>query len=189
MTVMEGNDEGFLSLFSSRVKGYVMNTVTGTVMSRKDVIDLYHYLARRCISNTKDEWACEMLSHCRDLLDIPDDLHEDIINEIRRESGRSVPVSYRRPVLEEVEALMSHRKARTMLGKAERSDREGVEGIEMSNRSDILEMEQGSLLFEMERGSQDISEDTLSDEGYMIGSDASMMDDILSLYRKGPKKR
>ncbi|MGA1819449.1 MAG: hypothetical protein ACMUHU_00415 [Thermoplasmatota archaeon] len=186
---MENKGDGLLSLFKSDIKGYVVYPYTGAVMSRKDVLDLYQYLAVKHVEDPEDKWSCEMLLQSKSLLSIPDDLHHDLLQELKSSGTDELHIGYKRPILEEVETLRFFRKG-FCPGGAERSDREVPEaGPGMEFISDILELERGSLLFEMEDDPIDLGDDSAMSSGFMVGSDHSVMDDMLSPDRKGPKKR
>jgi len=185
---MDGKEDGMLTLFKGEIKGYVVNPYTGTVMSRKDVLDLYRYLAVKHIEDPEDKWSCEMLLQSKSLLSIPDDLHQDLLQELRNRGAEKVHVGYKRPILEEIETLRFFRKG-FCPGGAERTGENGPDtGPGMGFISDILEMEKGSLLFEMEDDPIDLGGDSVMSTGYMIGSESGVMDDMLTLDRKGPKK-
>lgn len=186
---MDREGDGLLTLFKSEIKGYVVNPYTGAVMSRKDVLDLYRYLAVKHVEDPEDKWSCEMLLQSKSILSIPDDLHQDLLEELKRTGTENLHLGYKRPILEEVETLRFFRKG-FCPGGAERNDVE-VQGTDpgMGLISDILEMEKGSLLFEMEDDPIDLGEDSVMSNAYMIGSDHAAMDDMVSPGRKGPKKR
>ena len=189
MVTVENEDIGLLSLFKGEIKGFVVNPYTGAVMSRRDVLDLYRYLAVRHIEDPKEKWSCEMLLQSKNLLGIPDDIHEDLMNDLRRTGTEEVPRSYKGPILEEVETLRFFRKG-FCPGGAERQNLEDVDiGPGMTFIGDILELERGSLLFEMEEDSVELGGDSLLSSGYMIGSDTGAMDGMLSPERKRSQKR
>jgi hypothetical protein len=191
---MKSRSQGFLSLFNGNIQGSVINPYTGTVMSRREVLELYRYLLLKHLDNPEDNWSIEMLSHTRDLLGIPMDLHCDIVEEFRKLDRKKVPHTFKQPILEEVETIRFFREG-FCPGGEERHPPPAQEPMETDAKtivdllsSDILEMEHGSLLNEMENDDIDLGIDTTLSTGYMIGSEPSIMGDMLSTSRKKPKK-
>jgi hypothetical protein len=193
MNNKKGSGQGFLSLFNGNIQGSVINPYTGTVMSRREVLELYRFLVVKHLNDPSDDWAIEMLLHTRELLGIPMDLHYDLIEEFRRIDRNGIPRTYKRPILEEVETVRLFREG-FVHGGAERStdrteeEKEMVKEIVDHLRSDILEMEEGSLLNEMEGDEIDLGSDSALSQGYRIDTEEALMDDMLSPTRKRPKK-
>jgi hypothetical protein len=193
MNNKKGSGQGFLSLFNGNIQGSVINPYTGTVMSRREVLELYRFLVVKHLNDPSDDWAIEMLLHTRELLGIPMDLHYDLIEEFRRIDRNGIPRTYKRPILEEVETVRLFREG-FVHGGAERStdrteeEKEMVKEIVDHLRSDILEMEEGSLLNEMEGDEIDLGSDSALSQDYRIDTEEALMDDMLSPTRKRPKK-
>jgi hypothetical protein len=191
---MKNRSQGFLSLFNGNIRGSVINPYTGTVMSRREVLELYRYLLLKHLDTPEDNWSIEMLSHTRELLGIPMDLHYDIVEEFRKVDRSKVPHTFKQPILEEVETIRFFREG-FCPGGEERQAQPAPEVSETDAKkivdelsSDILEMDRGSLLDGMEGDDIDIGIDTTLSTGYMIGSEPSIMGDMLSTSRKRPKK-
>lgn len=191
---MKSKNQGFLSLFNGNIQGSVINPYTGTVMSRREVLGLYRYLLLKHLDRPSDDWAIEMLLHTRELLGIPMDLHYDIVNEFRMIDRTSIPLTFKHPILEEVETVRLFREGFCSGGEerhvepASEVDKADAKAIVDFLRSDLLEMEQGSLLNEMENDEIDLGLDTTLSTGYMIGSEPSVMGEMLSHTHKRPKK-
>jgi hypothetical protein len=189
----KGSGQGFLSLFNGNIRGSVINPYTGTVMSRREVLELYRYLVVKHLDDPSDDWAIEMLLHTRELLGIPMDLHFDLVEELKRIDRSKIPHTYKRPILEEVETIRLFREG-FVHGGAERSTvseevgKKEVKEISYDLRSDIMEMEEGSLLNEMEGDEIDLGEDSALSNGYRIEREPSVMGDMLSGTKKRPKK-
>lgn len=193
MNNKKGSGQGFLSLFNGNIQGSVINPYTGTVMSRREVLELYRYLVLKHLDDPTDDWAIEMLLHTRELLGIPMDLHYDLIEEFKKIDRSSVPRIYKRPILEELETVRLFREGFVHGGEERDSSRKAsnksvVKEIVDYLRSDLLEMEEGSLLNEMERDDIDLGDDTALSTDYRIDKEPSVMGDMLSHTRKRPKK-
>jgi hypothetical protein len=191
---MDVKGRGFLSLFNGNIMGSVINPYTGTVMSRREVLELYRYLLLKHLDTPKETWSIEMLCITRELLGIPMDLHYDIINEFQKIDRSTVRQTFKQPILEEVETIRLFREG-FCPGGEERQIEQKIK-IETPDakafvdlfRSDILEMEAGSLLSEMEKDEIDLGVDTTLSSGYRIDSEPSMMKEMLSPTHKRPKK-
>jgi hypothetical protein len=136
---MENEDRfrDLLSLFEGDVKGSVMNPYTGSLLRRRDVMDLYHYLLTRRTIDPDDDWACSMLEVTRELLGIPQDLHMDILKAVATSQDPSRRVVCKKPVMEEVESIRFFRKG-FCRGGVERtlSVEEGGSGVRAEGSSD-----------------------------------------------------
>ena len=193
MNNKKGSRQGFLSLFNGNIQGSVINPYTGTVMSRREVLELYRYLVVKHLDDPDDDWAIEMLLHTRELLGIPMDLHYDLIYEFKSIDRSEVPRIYKRPILEEVETIRLFREGFVHGGAERASGRNGndkkiVKEIVDYLKSDLLEMEEGSLLNEMEGDEIDLGTDTTLSQDYRIDTEPSLMGNMLSPTHKKPKK-
>lgn len=200
MNDTKGSGKGFLSLFNGNIQGSVINPYTGTVMSRREVLELYRYLVVKHLDDPSDDWAIEMLLHTRELLGIPMDLHYDLIDEFKRIDRTGVPRIYKRPILEEVETVRLFREGFVHGGAERSSGRNNSNKINSDNKkivdemvsylkSDLMEMEEGSLLNEMEDDEIDLGEDTVLSKGYGVDTEPGLMGSMLSPTQKRPKKR
>ncbi len=184
-----------LSLFDGDVKGSVMNPYTGSLLRRRDVMDLYHYLLTRRTIDPDDDWACSMLEVTRDLLGIPQDLHMEILKAVATSQDPNRRVVCKKPVMEEVESIRFFRKGfcrggveRTL--SIEERDSDATRGKPNGDRSksDLLEIDLGSLIDQMEHEEIDLGHDTTLSTSYSIFDDGGMMDNVMGLSKKGPKK-
>ncbi|MEA3557623.1 MAG: hypothetical protein U9R75_00035 [Candidatus Thermoplasmatota archaeon] len=136
-----------MGLFQGKISGYTTNPVTGKLLSRADLMKIYRYLCQRIVQKGPGEVTYDLLRISRKLLEIPEDVHQQILKEIA--SAPAVPVSHgARPyLLEELEAI------RENLSKVDGSKDSIVDGRTMVDEmdSDILELEKGSLVEQMER--------------------------------------
>jgi hypothetical protein len=192
---MTAKARGFISLFNGNITGTVINPFTGSVMSRREVLELYRYLLLKHLDAPNDNWSIEMLCITRELLGIPMDLHLDIVNEFKKTDRSQVPYTFKQPILEEVETVRFFREG-FCPGGEERHLEDEVQQMEVNDKdmvdlfkSDILEMENGSLLNEMENDEIDLGVDTALSTGYRVESEPSLMGGMLSPTRKRPKKR
>jgi hypothetical protein len=191
----EGSLRDLLSLFEGEVKGSVMNPYTGSLLRRRDVMDLYHYLLTKHTIDPEDEWSCSMMEVTRELLGIPSDLHSDIIKAVATSQEPSRRVICKKPVMEEVESIRFFRKGfcrggveRTSTMDADKVDDVSSPDGEVLAPSDILEIELGSLIDQMEHDEIDMGADTTLSTSYSIFGDRGMMDQVVGLSKKGPKK-
>jgi len=184
-----------LSLFEGEVRGSVMNPYTGSLLRRRDVMDLYHYLLTRNTIDPGDEWSCSMLEVTRDLLDIPSDLHADFLKAVATSQDPFRKVVCKKPVMEEVESVRFFRKG-FCRGGAERnkameagSQGEGSRSDpEHGSRGDLLEIELGSLIDQMGQDEIDLGIDTTLSTSYSIFGGSGMMDKVMGLSKKGSEK-
>lgn len=135
--------EGYLRLFNGRITGYVTNPVTGRVIPRSHLVDIYRYLCSRVVIKGPTRLTYELLDVCRKMLEIPKDVHTEILREMRSSPQMELFNDARPYLLDELEAV---REGRLKAGFQEPSDDDPEDDV----GSDILELDKGSLVDQME---------------------------------------
>lgn len=150
------NDEGLLSLFGGEIKGYVVNPVTDSSIPRRDLMRYYLSLCIKISKGAQDPNTIEFLAIVIRLLEIPRDIHNEIIHEIRHSNLSLDPLQVRSYVVDEVERISQHNKSIGVQAPAPEKlipkERPPVRKREKTagGRSDILELEQGSITDQVE---------------------------------------
>ncbi len=86
---MVNDQEGsFYPLFSGNIMGKVLNRVTGNTYSRKDAMGHYKYLIKRSLEDPTDVRIRRMMRFVANMLDIPSDIHEKLIEEAWKDRSK-----------------------------------------------------------------------------------------------------
>jgi hypothetical protein len=151
-----GGLEGLISLFNGEVRGSVVNPYTGTLMMRRDVLDLYRFLIKKFILDPDDSWTQVMVQVTRELLGIPSDLHLELVKAFKSKGIEHIDDRYKDHVMDEVESIRFFRngfchKGENGSGTDPKPVKEGSESFDQDPLgSDILEVDKGSLIDQME---------------------------------------
>jgi len=83
---------GYLALFDGVITGEVRNPYTGKVHQRREIMEFYRSLMHLACNGPLDVRTLDMLEMVREFLDIPSDLHLNILIEVKNGSrGRPAP--------------------------------------------------------------------------------------------------
>jgi hypothetical protein len=184
--------DGLISLFDGKVEGSVLNPYTGTFMKRRDVLDLYRFMLWNHISLPSDEWTESMLVVIKELLGIPPDLHQDLMIAFGTKVQGEIDTHYKKHIMDEMESIRFFRKGLCHKDKVvvDVSQIEAEIGGGASLSGDLLELERGSLIEQMRRDEGIVlGEDTTLSTDFSIYLEPGIMDDMVHLFRHGPKKR
>ncbi|MFW3145546.1 MAG: hypothetical protein ACMUIE_01895 [Thermoplasmatota archaeon] len=153
------NDDGLLSLFGGDIKGYVVNPVTDSSIPRKDLMNFYISLCMKISKGAHDARTIEFLGIVIRLLEVPRDIHNEIIHEMRHTTLPMDHIEVRSYVVDEVKRISEYNRS---IGvhppspeKLIPEEKPPVERKISSGggTSDILELESGSLTEQMEKDS------------------------------------
>lgn len=161
------------------------NPVTGRPIPRSDLMKIYHYLCRRSVEKGSGILTGELLEICRKLLDISRDLQDEILLEMRTSPERRILYDAKPYVLDELEAIREGRLMAGLTSEPEvapsRPDEDSRDGMD----TDILELEKGSLIDQME----DVESVASLGNASSFSKDFSLGDLGPDVFSRKPKKR
>jgi hypothetical protein len=170
LTYEDDSEVSLFRLFDGKFTGEVKNPVTGNIHSRKDMMDHYRYLMKRAIDDPANIRLRKLMRIVADLLEIPRDIHAQLIAEAWQDPTRLKDVEIKNFIKADMEALYNRMTGDTFVDRTngrpssppprKRTEEEELEmekGLldHYSGVYDEEEMETYSLLLEMEE--EDIS--------------------------------
>ena len=131
---MVNDQEGsFYPLFSGNIMGKVLNRVTGNTYSRKDAMGHYKYLIKRSLEDPTDVRLRRMMRFVANMLEIPSDIHEKLIEEAWKDRSKLEDVRCRPFIKADVETMYTILTGDTFV------DKTPVEVIAPPRKNNVIE--------------------------------------------------
>jgi hypothetical protein len=136
--------ETLFSLFNGAIEGRVKNQVTGNIHPRKEVMDHYRYLIKRSLDDPADVRIRRMLRIVADLLDIPSDIHDRLMEEAWKDRSKLRDASVRLFVKADIEATYNLLTGETFLDPAPLEERMPTE--RRMSQKEMMDLKRKGLL-------------------------------------------
>lgn len=105
---MKDEHESLFILFNGNISGKVRNPVTGVVHTRSDVLAHYRYLLCRSVDDPANVRYRKLLRIIADLLEIPRDIHDELIKEAWRDRSILGDPEVDRYLKSDMDAMYEH---------------------------------------------------------------------------------
>ena len=143
MTSEDTLEVSLFRLFEGKIIGEVKNPVTGNVHSRKEMMDHYRYLMKRSIDDPANIRLRKLMRLVADLLEIPRDIHAQLIAEAWQDPSLLKDVEIKRFIKADMEALYNRMTGDTFIDRT--NGRPGSTPPPVKRKEEELKIEKGLL--------------------------------------------